>query len=242
MTLNLGAPARTDWYHWLAATIEAHGDLDLLVIDPKSRFYGLDENNNDHAAQWIAALESLAVYYDLSILFAHHVSKERASNAISLDQHLSRGASALVDSSRWIAAIREMDADTAKRFGIENTSEFIEFSVVKSNYTAKPPSRIFLKRDNAGVFEFEDLESEALREVAVCLAGLLRDDQGEYTIRDLQYRKRGASICQTLREIYPKFRKVEDLPKIIELGVRIGALLLVEQVRGRNKVLVVKAV
>ena len=49
---------------------------DLLVIDPKSRAYGLIENQNEHNVEWVRLLEMLiAEHPSMSILFVHHARK-----------------------------------------------------------------------------------------------------------------------------------------------------------------------
>ena len=52
MALHDGNPVLAPKYEWLAKTIEQHEGLELLFLDPKSRFYGLDENNNDHNTEY----------------------------------------------------------------------------------------------------------------------------------------------------------------------------------------------
>ena len=75
MHLDKNNPVTAPGWDWLRETIKSHEDLDVLVIDPKSRFYGLNENNNDDGTAWIACLESLSKEFGLTILFSHHVSK-----------------------------------------------------------------------------------------------------------------------------------------------------------------------
>jgi len=75
MKREQGNPIRSKYLEWLRKTIEAHRDLEVLILDPKSRFYGLDENSNDDNTAWVSALEELVRDYGLTILFSHHVNK-----------------------------------------------------------------------------------------------------------------------------------------------------------------------
>ena len=109
MFLDGATPKRSLWYGWLDRTIENHGPLDLLILDPKSRFFGLDENSNDHNTQWLAGLEALTIKHrPLAILFSHHVPK----GVDSINQWMSREARRL-----WTpaAAFSEWPLSTLKR-------------------------------------------------------------------------------------------------------------------------------
>ncbi len=117
MQLEEGNPVKAPGFLWLHDTIRFHEGLDILFLDPKSRFYGLDENSNDHATQWISCLETLADEFNLTILFSHHTSKQRSD---SMTQHMSRGASATVDGCRWVAGMTRLSEESAKRYGISD--------------------------------------------------------------------------------------------------------------------------
>ncbi|PIV82717.1 MAG: hypothetical protein COW52_12080, partial [Nitrospirae bacterium CG17_big_fil_post_rev_8_21_14_2_50_50_9] len=52
-----GNPETTAVFAWLSASLEDLGKagkpVDLLLIDPLSRFFGLNENDNADATAWI---------------------------------------------------------------------------------------------------------------------------------------------------------------------------------------------
>ena len=99
-----GNPVNAPAYAWLCRTLSNLPDVDVLIIDPKSKFYGLVENDNTHCAAWVNCLESLVARFKITILFAHHESKALAG---SMSQASSRGGSWEFD---WI----DMNEDLEK--------------------------------------------------------------------------------------------------------------------------------
>ncbi len=68
----------------------------LKIVDTKSRLYGLEENNNDHATQWLFFLEKIVAQTGCGFIIAHHTGKGegkrtgRGASAfdVSVHQHL----------------------------------------------------------------------------------------------------------------------------------------------------------
>ena len=220
MQLDNGNPERSRWYDWLRKTIENHENLDVLMIDPKSRFYGLDENNNDHCTQWIACLESLAVEFKVTILFAHHVSKAKGDE---LHQSMSRGGSAIADGVRWLVGLTPMNEKIAVKYGV-NPRNYIEMDLVKANYVAKLPHTLFFKRDNLGVLHYSDLEMGLREEMTQQLVMLLSDETTELTRRDLKREKTGNDIAEEMKKRFPKFTRNRDMDFCIDYGIHKGWL------------------
>lgn len=221
MRLEGSAPVLADAYYWLDETIKNHDGLELLILDPKSRFYGLDENNSDHATQWIQALESLSKRYGLTILFSHHTSKD---NAGKISQNMSRGASAIVDGCRWQAGLVRMDPDTAKKYGIENPRSYVLFDAPKSNYAADLPGLITFKRGEGGVLEYCEPGQTHINNMCEALLEMLRNDPEEYTKRHLVDRKKGSEIAKEMKESFPGFKRITDMERIINTLIRSGQL------------------
>ena len=55
---NTAVPEPTVAFEWLYETVKRHQPR-LVIIDPKSQFFGLDENSNDMTARWYAAIGGL---------------------------------------------------------------------------------------------------------------------------------------------------------------------------------------
>ena len=75
----------------------------LVILDPLSRFYTGNENDNATAARFVNACEALRDTRDRpSIILAHHVAKGSTS---------ARGASALTDNPRFTLQLRASDPE-----------------------------------------------------------------------------------------------------------------------------------
>lgn len=209
MQLQDRNPVLSYWFGWLRQTIQSHNGLDVLIIDPKSRFYGLDENSNDHATQWIAALESLSEEFNITILFSHHVSKQRSD---SMNQHMSRGASAIVDGCRWVAGMTRLSEDSAKRYDISDHRAYVEFDVTKSNYAAQLPAKFIFKRTENGLLEYAALESDRRSGIKKLLHEELMVHSGEFSRRDLIRKNKGCDvILEKIEADFPTFRRSSEL-------------------------------
>jgi hypothetical protein len=229
MQLDNGNPARSENFDWLCETIENHVGLDVLMIDPKSRFYGLDENNNDHATQWITCLEYLTIRYNITVLFSHHVSK---GNGDTLHQNMSRGGSAIADGVRWLIGITPMKDATAEKYRV-NPRDYIEMDLVKANYVAKLPQTLFFQRDSLGVLHYKDLGTDHLDAMTQQLAILLWEKNLEPTRRELKTRI-GDDVCVAMKELFSKFTKCKDIDSCVDNGVLKGWLEEVDAGSKRN--------
>ena len=176
MRLNGNIPERADGFKWLEATIKNHKRLEVLILDPKSRMYGLDENNSDHATQWIQCIEYLSKKYEITILFSHHTSK---TDGAKISQNMSRGSSAIVDGCRWQAGLVRMDDVVAGRLGIEHPRLYVEFNAPKSNYAPDMPSSVFFKRNEYGILEPVNVKGEGLKTKALLLLEELEINENE---------------------------------------------------------------
>jgi len=231
MRLEGANPVLSDTWYWLDETIQQHPGLELLIFDPKSRFYGLDENNSDHATQWIQALEILALKHNLTILFSHHTAKQTSDK---ISQNMSRGSSAIVDGCRWQGGMARMDEKLAQKYGIEKPRDYVVLDVPKSNYAPDVPSIMIFKRGLNGVLEYTDLGSGLIKEMAVELLEKLKLDTEEYTKNELIKETKGCGITREMKAIFPGFKRVVDMPKIIDCLVAEGKLSLEQIGSGRS--------
>ncbi len=118
----------------------------LIVLDTLSRIHTLDENSNGAMAKLISTLEYIAASTGASVLFLHHVSKGSARDGQTDQQQAARGASALIDNSRWCGYVAKMTEEEAKRLsdrtfdrapiGNDRRGFFVRFGTSKQNYDA----------------------------------------------------------------------------------------------------------
>lgn len=213
MRLENNNPIKSDAWEWLRLTIQNHKGLDLLIIDPKSRFFGLSENDNDHGTQWISCLEALAQEFNLTILFSHHVSK---ANGKTMDQNMSRGASAIVDGCRLVAGLAALSETAAKRYGIDDPRGYIEFDIVKSNYAPGLLSKLIFKRTENGVLEYAALESERRTMLYSILYDAIEKQPLKFNKRDFARNENGTGeIIETIKLQFSKFEK-KEIPGLID--------------------------
>ena len=191
-------PATTDTFSWLSATIAAIPGLEVLVIDPMSRFHRLNENDNGHANAWIAALEKLQVEHNLSIIFSHHESKAQVKNG-SLEESSGRGAAALRDGVRGALSMAVMDRATAKKYSIQNHNDYVQILPTKSNNSSRPGIGEWFERTEGGVLrpfnlirEHKEHQAEILLSaITQAFSGNLENDDGEKigAVESIDYRE-----------------------------------------------------
>lgn len=152
---------------------------DLIILDPKSMWYGLEENSNTHNSLWINALRTMA--NGATLLFSHHVTKIRSGE---LELNSSRGGSALVDGCRWVANIKKMDSTTGDKYGIDDYYKFIEFKITKNSYGPLANEEIYFKFTDEGVLERAMLKQERLDNICQSIKDILTNNPGKLLSRN----------------------------------------------------------
>lgn len=221
MRLEGGNPVPAPGYDWLCKSLENLKDIEVLILDPKSMLYGLEENNNDHNTAWVKCLQSIANRFGITILFCHHESKARAG---SKDQASSRGGGALTDGCRWVANIKTMDTATAKKFSIIDPQNFVEFVITKSNYAPRLPAPVYFCRGQWGELSFADLIAERTKAIASRLVELLDTEAEPITENELLHRIRGKAIADKIKEDVEEFNRVKDLTDAMTFAKEAGWL------------------
>lgn len=184
---RFGKAEKTHWWHWLDRTLALYGgDLDIVILDPRSRFYGLPENDNDLATQWSDCVEELVQKHNVASLTPHHVGKAAASSD-DLGAGRSRGASAFADACRLLLDMGKISEKEAKKFGCK-VEDAIKIEVVKNNNAAPWPGPAYFHRGIHGLFEPWDPEDKQTDAVAKAIPMALAQHRGPVTMRDLKHR------------------------------------------------------
>lgn len=143
----------------LDRSVELWHGARLIVLDTLSRIHCCDENSNGEMARLISTLEFIASSTGASVLFLHHVSKGSTRDGLADKQLAARGASALIDNSRWCGFMAKMSEQEAGRLcelnnrlpiGESRRGNFVRFGVCKQNYEASSPD-CWYTRHEAGV-------------------------------------------------------------------------------------------
>lgn len=143
---------------WLKAKLHlAKEPWRLVVLDPLSRFAGLDtEKDNAAATRFVQQVESLLkAPGNPTVLVAHHSRKPPSGGGqAQADVNNARGAKALTDGFRWSAELAH------------SGSEGATFKVTKSNYAPRGAS-VSLVRDESGCLSYTqaplEIESNSKR-------------------------------------------------------------------------------
>lgn len=149
-------PSHT-YYELLDAAKRIEG-LGLVVIDPLSRFYGANENDNSTATLFSSLLERIAKDAGCTVICSHHTSKKAAlvSGRFNLDAALDadamRGASGLTGACRWQFNLTGLPVAFAKeRLNLAGREgQFLAGKVSKKSY-GPPEQAIYLERGKGGV-------------------------------------------------------------------------------------------
>jgi len=229
-------PTTSEHYTWLQESIVNLKDIEVLVLDPMSRLYGLNENDNAHGTAWIQALERLALDYKLSIIFAHHEPKS-ASQGKSLQDSTGRGASSIRDGCRGAISMREMTESDGNKYDVK-PREHVEIDVTKANYTAKLPNSIYFKRGEGGLLETVNLSHDRIKGLSEALIEELSKISDPISRNDLSKKLgKGKDICKILKETIG-FNHSRDMKNVINYALREGMIYETEldsDYRGVNK-------
>ncbi len=165
----------------------------LIVLDPRSAFYGGDENSNPQVAQFIFALAGLTklVQDGAAVWLTHHVSKNVAGG----DNSCGRGASAGRDGLRCVLHMERLTPVEIEEAGITNEHLFVKLTNTKANYSERQPGAIYFQRDTgttggvlreidmrATKIEIRNAKAERLAKALAEMIGTNPDDLSRRTI------------------------------------------------------------
>jgi len=230
MELKDGNPRLSDNWHWLNKSIENHGNLDLLIIDPKSRFYGLNELDNDQNTLWVACLEKLTVMHNIAIWFSHHVPK----GTKEINQWMARGGSSLIDACRTNMGMIRMSAEEGKKFGISDFSNYTKIAINKINIGPQDDTGAWFKFNEKGTLQPVNPFATKIKEQATHLLFILVNEDQQYSRRELTRTRIGKHITDQMSE---KFGK--HFSRNLDLNLAIDHLLetemLTEKITGEGQ-------
>lgn len=165
-----GAPYRTQVYDELLDFCKTIPNLQLIVMDPLSRFMGIEENDNGDGTEFITALEHLSISVGASIVCVHHVGKGGKTWLDSLALYAARGASGLVGAVRGqmnIVALTKKEAkDVIDPPEEPRNGEYLALAFPKISYG---PGRgmVFLHRGENGILSAVDPKEKSADELQI---------------------------------------------------------------------------
>lgn len=234
-----GNPRTTKVFQRLQETIRGIDGLDVLIIDPKSRFDGLNENDNSHATYFISCLEKLVGDHGITVLFSHHESKAQVKDG-EVKTSSGRGASALRDGVRWALSLGEMGEKEAEKYDVD-AGAHIEAAISKNNYGPKWGNTTYFRRDQDGVLFPANLHSERVDAMAEELVRELVATEHQFTERELsrpsdnqERSKAGKEIAERLADKFNGFKRGVDMRRAIEKA-KFRGLVTEEEVPAGKK-------
>lgn len=133
--------------------------LSLIVLDPLSRYYGVNENDNTMTTTFCQLLERLAKETGATVICCHHTSKGAGQIGgkfnlhAALGQDAMRGASGLTGAARWQLNIVRLPANTAREYIDDPQAaegNYLAAQVCKKNY-GPPEDKFFMSRGPEGI-------------------------------------------------------------------------------------------
>lgn len=122
------------------------GSYKLVIIDTLIKSYvGFEENNNADMSMVLSHFNNLARDNNCSVMLLHHTNKGAINPSNDINQSISRGASSLVDNSRFVLSLSKNEDNSG-----------VICQSVKSNHTA-PTSQEYM-RDYKGALVMSDIE------------------------------------------------------------------------------------
>lgn len=222
MSLDAANPVRSKHATWLLSSLR-NTNPGLVILDTKSRLFGLDENNNSHAAAWLSIFEEYIVEKPgCSFLILHHNNKMGSE---STEQGGSRGASALIDNCRFNLVLKPMTQKEAEKYDVD-PRDYFSLHNAKNNYSRKFEP-VWFQKATGGVPIMADLKSHMLSAALDLLIELLiKDHGGEINQRFLIQRPEGTAIRQILKEQFGLTKG--KIPELVRFGVESTRLEVFE--------------
>lgn len=216
-----GNPMDAPFLRWLREYLSTHNDWRLIVVDPLSRFAGLEaEKDNAQATRFIEALESIALQTGATVLVAHH-SNQASRGGGRMTTTSSRGVTALFDGVRWAATMGVDQVEGLDPLARERLGEIVTVEFKKSNYSRKgEPIPLRRDLDNGGALvplDQVDLEIIAAARKSTEPVAVRRAEKDDAT------RARAVSVEETIVAIVRETPGISARGIIAAVRLRLGA-------------------
>jgi len=139
--------------------LAALDDLALVVLDPFSVFFHIDQSDTSQSYTSMSIIRSACSELRASIALVHHFAKDREKGGASSPEEaraLIKGNSAIVDGARaayalWATPEKEAEA-VCKRLGITySRGKFVSGAMVKANYQHDSAIHLYMREEGSPV-------------------------------------------------------------------------------------------
>ncbi len=162
LQLNGNALVETEVYDWLMQQLQGLPEpLAFVGIDPALGVTEGDEMSPAHQRRLGELVDRIAIESGACTVLATHSTKA-IHQLDEVGSHASRGSGAITDAVRGEFVLRNMTADEARRFGVEDRAErqrYVQLTATKGNRL--PPEAfvpVWLKRGAGGLLSQVSLE------------------------------------------------------------------------------------
>lgn len=201
--------------------------LALVILDPQSRLYGANENDNSAATTFCSLLERLAQETGAAVLCCAHTTKGGAKKKdgsmdlqAALHQDAMRGASGFSAAARWQLNLVSLPGKTARAEGVDSKAadgQYLAGKVCKANDA--PLGEVFyLRRDHDGTLRH--IEPERTEVDKALEAQLVERIVAEVRRREIE--REPALTIKALGDVFPG-RWKEDISGATKAAVRAAA-------------------
>jgi len=232
MEMDGGNPRPSLFFKTLLATLKTISGLRMVILEPLSRLYTGNENDNTLATYFFSLIERIAQETGATVLVAHHTNKASGSSKAGkgekaqqqqiegrLVQDAVRGASGFSNAVRWQMNLTTLTDDEIKSVGGDpSRSGMYLAGKVSKNNSGKPEGTFFLERGHGGVLHrFERKRQKSDLEIEAMLVEKLVED-----IRQRENAGEPPVVLKTLAEGRAKLWKTE-IPAATVSGIKTAA-------------------
>lgn len=141
-------------------------EVDLVIVDPISRFRGGEENSAADTTRFVQSLQFIRDKLNTTVLTLHHVNKGAKTNGSS--QNNARGSSAFIDGVRLVYELNVIsDEEIKKLYGSPIIPpRLLTLSTVKTNY-GSPIDPLTLSKRLDGSLELFTMQAGEHQKLAI---------------------------------------------------------------------------
>lgn len=160
----VGAGLRIDTRSGYDQICDYSAEQRLVIVDTLRRVHTQDENDNGAMAAVLNSFEEIAKKTGATFLLLHHIPKQGGMN----HNFVARGASAITDNMRYMAAMRGLKTEEQQRLQVANDQVWrhVIYEPIKNNYAPPMPATWFVKGPG-GVLEYAGNLDAAMEAAAI---------------------------------------------------------------------------
>ena len=242
MTLEKNRPKPTPHLEWLSLSIK-NIKPELVILDTKSKLFGLDENSNPHTTAWIRELEKISEKYKCGVLILHHTRKMPSNTPDNemLAVGNGRGASSLSADARYVISAAEISSRESNKYGLEPKSDYFKIQSSKNNYTSRKKAQFFHKKDEGVPCHFIPTSQKGIKISDMIIPWLKEMDLAGIKITQRDFLRAGTPESSSFKEMVSKIYGNSNRGILSDMKIALNLLVnsgdIVVEKNGRGNIL-----